>query len=147
MAIVPVISRSLCKRAEYVGFMLFGFGTMLATLATSVSNDAAPAARGSAVFFLGVSLLLLLIACGAKLFGMIAPDPMQSAGISNKEKSRATERSVSPAMPAAEENGSSSVEAALSDTEWGLIKLLRHNDVPPDTIAASIREALERKAH
>src|SRR5204863_8164251 len=136
-------ARSLCERAASEGLMLFGLGTMLATLATSVSNDAAPAPRRSAVVLLGVSLLLLLIACGAKLFGMVAPDPMQSAGISNKEKSRATERSVSPAMPAAEENGSSSVEAALSDTEWGLIKLLRHNDVPPDTIAASIREALE----
>jgi hypothetical protein len=33
----------------------------------------------------------------------------------------------------------------LSDTERALIKLLRTNDVPPDIVAESIREVLERR--
>jgi hypothetical protein len=33
----------------------------------------------------------------------------------------------------------------LSDTERALIKLLRNNDVPPDLVAQSIREVLERR--
>jgi len=42
-------------------------------------------------------------------------------------------------------NTSNTSDDELSDMERTLIKLLRNNDIPPDIVAESIREVMERR--
>jgi len=72
-----------------------------------------------------------------QLAGVVARDVQNElAGESSKDTPNTCHTSNTP---------NTSDENDLSDTERALIKLLRNNDIPPDVVAESLREVLERR--
>ena len=72
-----------------------------------------------------------------QLAGVVVRDVQNElAGESSKDTSNTCDTSNNSDTP--DDND-------LSDTERALIKLLRNNDIPPDVVAESLREVLERR--
>ena len=135
------LSPTLRIRTRYAALMMLGIGMMLAVIAGSVSKDEAAAVGGWAVGFLILSVVLLAVigiaAVREQLAGVVARDVQNElAGESSKDTPNTRHTSNTPNTP--DDND-------LSDTERALIKLLRNNDIPPDVVAESLREVLERR--
>ncbi len=135
------LSPTLRIRTRYAALMMLGIGMMLAVIAGSVSKDEAAAVGGWAVGFLVLSVVLLAVigiaAVREQLAGVVARDVQNElAGESSKVTPNTCDTSDTPNTP--DDND-------LSDTERALIKLLRNNDIPPDVVAESLREVLERR--
>src|SRR5713101_4835532 len=125
--------------------MMLGIGMMLATIAGSVSKDEAAAVGGWAVGFLVLSVVLLAVigiaAVREQLAGVVARDVQNGlAGESSKDTPHTS--STSEASNISETSNTSNTS---DDIERALIKLLRNNDIPPDVVAESLREVLERR--
>ncbi len=135
------LSPPLRIRTRYAALMMLGIGMMLAVIAGSVSKGEAAAVGGWAVAFLVLSVVLLAVigiaAVREQLSGVVARDVQNElAGESSKDTPNTCHTSNTP---------NTSDENDLSDTERALIKLLRNNDIPPDVVAESLREVLERR--
>jgi len=135
------LSTTLRIRIRYAALMMLGIAMMLAVIAGSVSKDEAAAVGGWAVGFLVLSVVLLAVigiaAVREQLAGVVARDVQNElAGESSKDTSNTCDTSNIPNTPD---------DSDLSDTERALIKLLRNNDIPPDVVAESLREVLERR--
>jgi len=127
--------------------MMLGIGMMLAVIAGSVSKDEAAAVGGWAVGFLVLSVVLLAVigiaAVREQLTGVVARDVQNGlAGESSKDTPHTSSTSEASNIS---ETSNTSDDNKLSDMERALIKLLRNNDIPPDVIAESLREVLERR--
>src|SRR6266516_4428066 len=129
-----ILSPTLPIRIRYAALMMLGIGIMLFAVAGSVSKDQAAAVGGWGVGFLLLSVLLGVIGIAAvwgQLVGVAARDVKNElADESNKNTPHTS---------------STSEANELSDMERTLIKLLRNNDIPPDIVAESIREVMERR--
>ncbi len=126
---------------------MLGIGMMLAIIAGSVSKDEAAAVGGWAVGFLVLSVVLLAVigiaAVREQLAGVVARDVQNGlAGESSKDTPHTSSTSEASNIS---ETFNTSDDNKLSDMERALIKLLRNNDIPPDVIAESLREVLERR--
>ena len=135
------LSPTLRIRTRYAALMMLGIGMMLAVIAGSVSKDEASVVGGWAVCFLVLSVVLLAVigiaAVREQLAGVVVRDVQNElAGESSKDTSNTCDTSNNSDTP--DDND-------LSDTERALIKLLRNNDIPPDVVAESLREVLERR--
>src|SRR5216684_1816432 len=135
------LSPTLRIRTRYAALMMLGIGMMLAVIAGSVSKDEAAAVGGWAVGFLVLSVVLLAVigiaAVREQLAGVVARDVQNElAGETSKDTPNTCDTSDTPNTP--DDND-------LSDTERALIKLLRNSDIPPDVVAESLREVLERR--
>jgi hypothetical protein len=134
-----ILTRTLQIRTLYAALMMLGIGMMLFAVAGSVSKDQAAAVGGWGVGFLLLSVLLLGIAGIAALWGQLvgvaARDVKNElAGESNKDTANTST-----------EASNASGDKELSDTERALIRLLRTNEIPPDVVAESIREVMDRR--
>jgi len=127
---------TLRKQTIYVALMLLGIGAMLIAAGSS-TNDTATAIQGWGAAFIVLSVVPLIVvgvsAAAGKLFGIISRD-RKAEMAKNSNDSPSTSEAPNP--PDGNE---------LSDTERALLKLLRNNDIPPDVVAESIREVLERR--
>ena len=135
------LSPTLRIRTRYAALMMLGIGMMLAIIAGSVSKDEAAAVGGWGVGFLVLSVVLLAVigiaAVREQLAGVVARGVQNElAGESSKVTPNTCDTSDTPNTP--DDND-------LSDTERALIKLLRNSDIPPDVVAESLREVLERR--
>src|SRR6266542_3674742 len=121
-----ILSPTLRIRIRYAALMMLGIGIMLFAVAGSVSKDQAAAVWG-------------------QLVGVAARDVKNElADESNKNTPHTS--STSEASNISETNTSNTPDDnELSDMERTLIKLLRNNDIPPDIVAESIREVMERR--
>jgi hypothetical protein len=142
-----ILSPTLRIRTRYAALMMLGIGMMLVAVAGSVSKDEAAAVGGWAVGFLLLSVLLLgviaIAAVWGQLVGVAARDvKTELADESNKNtphnSSTSEVSNISDTPNTPDDND-------LSDTERALIKLLRNNDIPPDVVAESLREVMERR--
>ncbi len=136
-----ILSPTLRRRTRYAALMMLGIGMMLAAIAGSVSKDEAAAVGGWGIGFLALSVVLLAVigiaAVREQLAGVVARDVQNElAGESSKVTPNTCDTSDTPNTP--DDND-------LSDTERALIKLLRNSDIPPDVVAESLREVLERR--
>src|SRR6266700_2196031 len=143
-----ILSPTLPIRIRYAALMMLGIGIMLFAVAGSVSKDQAAAVGGWGVGFLLLSVLLGVIGIAAvwgQLVGVAARDVKNElADESNKNTPHTS--STSEASNISETNTSNTPDDnELSDMERTLIKLLRNNDIPPDIVAESIREVMERR--
>src|SRR6266702_2942303 len=143
---VLILSPTLRIRIRYAALMMLGIGIMLFAVAGSVSKDQAAAVGGWGVGFLLLSVLLGVIGIAAvwgQLVGVAARDVKNElADESNKNTPHTS--STSEASNTSETSNTSD-DNELSDMERTLIKLLRNNDIPPDIVAESIREVMERR--
>src|SRR6266516_4121723 len=141
-----ILSPTLPIRIRYAALMMLGIGIMLFAVAGSVSKDQAAAVGGWGVGFLLLSVLLGVIGIAAvwgQLVGVAARDVKNElADESNKNTPHTS--STSEASNTSETSNTSD-DNELSDMERTLIKLLRNNDIPPDIVAESIREVMERR--
>jgi len=143
-----VLSSALRKRTRYVALMSLGIAMMLVAVAGSISKDEAAAIGAWAVGFLVLSLLLLLGALGTtavigQVVGVIPRDvKTELADKSNKDTPKTSKTPRTSGTPNTPETPDAN---NLSDTERAFIRLLRNNDIPPDTVAAAILEVLERR--
>lgn len=64
---------------------------------------------------------------------------------SNKNTPHTSSTSEASNISETSNTSNTSDDNELSDMERTLIKLLRNNDIPPDIVAESIREAMERR--
>ena len=138
------LSPTLRIRTRYAALMMLGIGMMLAVIAGSVSKDEAAAVGGWAVGFLILSVVLLAVigiaAVREQLAGVVARDVQNElAGETSKDTPNTCDTCDTS------DNSDTPDDNDLSDTERALIKLLRNNDIPPDVIAESLREVLERR--
>src|SRR6266702_3617731 len=138
---------TLRRRTLYAALMMLGIGMMLAVIAGSVSKGEAAAVGGWAVGFLVLSVVLLAVigiaAVREQLTGVVARDVQNGlAGESSKDTPHTSSTSEASTIS---ETSNTSDDNKLSDMERALIKLLRNNDIPPDVIAESLREVLERR--
>jgi hypothetical protein len=136
-----ILSSTLRRRTRYAALMMLGIGMMLVAVAGSVSKDEAAAVGGWGVGFLVLSVVLLAVigiaAVREQLAGVVARDVQNElAGESSKDTSNICDTSNTSDTPDDDD---------LSDTERALIKLLRNNDIPPDILAESLAEVLERR--
>src|SRR6266516_1377646 len=136
------LSPPLRIRTRYAALMMLGIGMMLAVIAGSVSKGEAAAVGGWAVAFLVLSVVLLAVigiaAVREQLTGVVARDVQIELADESKKNTAHT-------FSTSEASNMSSNTTDLSDTERALIRLLRTNDIPPDIIAESIREVMERR--
>jgi len=142
-----ILSPTLRIRTRYAALMMLGIGMMLVAVAGSVSKDEAAAVGGWAVGFLLLSVLLLgviaIAAVWGQLVGVAARDvKTELADESNKNTPHTSSTSEASNIS---ETSNTSDDNKLSDMERALIKLLRNNDIPPDVVAESLREVLERR--
>ena len=141
-----ILSPTSRIRTRYAALMMLGIGIMLFAVAGSVSKDQAAAVGGWGVGFLLLSVLLGVIGIAAvwgQLVGVAARDVKNElADESNKNTPHTS--STSEASNTSETSNTSD-DNELSDMERTLIKLLRNNDIPPDIVAESLREVLERR--
>jgi Na+-transporting methylmalonyl-CoA/oxaloacetate decarboxylase gamma subunit len=132
-----ILSSTWRKQAGYIALMLMGFGAML-IVAGSGGNDTAAAVSGWGLGFLVLSVLLLVLvgvsAIGGKLTRVVARDVKAELA----DESDTDTQNTSDASDTRDDD-------ALTDTERALIRVLRNNDIPPDIVAESIREILERR--
>jgi len=141
------LSPTLRRRTLYAALMMLGVGLMLAVIAGSVTKDEAAAVGGWAVGFLVLSVVMLIVpgiaAVWGQLVGVAARDVKNElADESNKNTPHTSSTSEASNIS---ETSNTSDDNDLSDTERALIKLLRNNDIPPDVVAESLREVLERR--
>ena len=136
----PILSPTFRRRTRYAALMMLGIGMMLAVVAGSVSKDEAPAVGGWAVGFLVLSLMLLAVvgiaALREQLAGVVPRDVQNEFAVESGKDTPNTNTPDTPDTPR---------DNDLSDTERALIKMLRENDIPPDVVAESLREVLERR--
>ena len=142
-----ILSPTMRRRTLYAALMMLGIGIMLFTVAGSVSKDQAAAVWGWAVGFLLVSVVLLVVpgvaAVWGQLVGVAARDVKNElADESNKNTPHTSSTSEASNIS---ETSNTSDDNDLSDTERALIRLLRYSDIPPDVVAESLREVLERR--
>jgi len=144
-----ILSPTLRRRTLYAALMMLGIGIMLFTVAGSVSKDQAAAVWGWAVGFLLVVVLLVVPGVAAvwgQLVGVAARDVKNElAGESNKNTAHTFSTSEPSNISETSNASNTSDDNELSDMERALIKLLRNNDIPPDVVAESLREVLERR--
>ena len=142
-----ILSPTLRRRTLYAALMMLGIGIMLFTVAGSVSKDQAAAVWGWAVGFLLVSVVLLVVpgvaAVWGQLVGVAAHDVKNELADESNKNTPHTSSTSEASNKSETSNTSDNYE--LSDMERALIKLLRNNDIPPDVIAESLREVLERR--
>jgi len=136
-----ILSPTLRIRIRYAALMMLGIGIMLFAVAGSVSKDEAAAVGGWGLGFLLLSMLLLgvisIAAVWGQLVGVVARDAQNElVDKSSKDTPNPCDTSDTPNTP--DDND-------LSDTERALIRLLRYSDIPPDVVAESLREVLERR--
>ena len=135
-----ILSPTFRSRTRYAALMMLGIGMMLAVVAGSVSKDEAPAVGGWAVGFLVLSLMLLAVvgiaALREQLAGVVPRDVQNEFAVESGKDTPNTNTPDTPDTPR---------DNDLSDTERALIKMLRENDIPPDVVAESLREVLERR--
>src|SRR6266699_4212181 len=130
--------------------MMLGIAMMLAVIAGSVSKDEAAAVGGWGVGFLVLSVVLLAVigiaAVREQLAGVVARDVQNElAGESSKDTSNICDTCDTRDTCDTSNIPNTPDDSDLSDTERALIKLLRNNDIPPDVVAESLREVLERR--
>ena len=144
-----ILSPTLRRRTLYAALMMLGIGIMLFTVAGSVSKDQAAAVWGWAVGFLLVVVLLVVPGVAAvreQLAGVVARDVQNElAGESSKDTPHTSSTSEASNISETSNASNTSDDNELSDMERALIKLLRNNDIPPDVVAESLREVLERR--
>jgi len=145
-----ILSPTLRIRIRYAALMMLGIGIMLFAVAGSVSKDQAAAVGGWGVGFLLLSVLLLgvigIAAVWGQLAGVAARDVKNElADESNKNTPHTSSTSEASNISETSNTSNTSDDNELSDMEQTLIKLLRNNDIPPDIVAESIREAMERR--
>ncbi len=126
-----ILSPTLLRRIQYAALM----GMMLTVIAASVSKDEAPIVGGWGVAFLVLAVVLVIAAIGGRLLG-VRDVKNELADESSKDTPNSYNTSDTP---------NTLDDDDLSDTERALIKLLRNNDIPPDIVAESLREVLERR--
>src|SRR5258708_3932823 len=141
------LSPTLRRRTLYAALMMLGVSMMLAVIAGSVTKDEAAAVGGWAVGFLVLSVVMLIVpgiaAVWGQLVGVAAHDVKNElADESNKNPPHTSSTSEASNIS---ETSNTSDDNKLSDMERALIKLLRNNDIPPDVVAESLREVLERR--
>ena len=129
---------------------MLGVSMMLAVIAGSVTKDEAAAVGGWAVGFLVLSVVMLIVpgiaAVWGQLVGVAAHDVKNElADESNKNPPHTSSTSEASNISETSNTSNTSDDNDLSDTERALIKLLRNNDIPPDVVAESLREVLERR--
>jgi hypothetical protein len=139
-----ILSPILRRRTRYAALMMLGIGMMLVAVVGSVGKDEAAAVGGWGVGFLVLSVVLLAVigiaAVREQLAGVVARDVQNElAGESSKDTPNTRDTSNTSDSP------NTLNDNDLSDTERALIKLLRNNDIPPDVVAESLREVLERR--
>src|SRR5216684_507667 len=139
-----ILSPTLRIRTRYAALMMLGIGMMLAVIAGSVSKDEAAAVGGWGVGFLVLSVVLLAVigiaAVREQLAGVVARGVQNElAGESSKDTPNTCDTSNTS------DTTNTNDDDDLSDMERALIKLLRNNDIPPDVVAESLREVLERR--
>src|SRR6266540_2214385 len=130
-----ILSPTLRIRIRYAALMMLGIGMMLTVIAASVSKDEAPIVGGWGVAFLVLAVVLVIAAIGGRLLG-VRDVKNELADESSKDTPNSYNTSDTP---------NTLDDDDLSDTERALIKLLRNNDIPPDIVAESLREVLERR--
>ena len=144
-----ILSPTLRRRTLYAALMMLGIGIMLFTVAGSVSKDQAAAVWGWAVGFLLVVVLLVVPGVAAvwgQLVGVAARDVKNELVDESNKNTPHTSSTSEPSNISETSNASNtSDDNELSDMERALIKLLRNNDIPPDIVAESIREVMERR--
>ena len=144
-----ILSPTLRRRTLYAARMMLGIGIMLFTVAGSVSKDQAAAVWGWAVGFLLVVVLLVVPGVAAvwgQLVGVAARDVKNELVDESNKNTPHTSSTSEPSNISETSNASNtSDDNELSDMERALIKLLRNNDIPPDVVAESLREVLERR--
>jgi len=144
-----ILSPTLRRRTLYAALMMLGIGIMLFTVAGSVSKDQAAAVWGWAVGFLLVVVLLVVPGVAAvwgQLVGVAARDVKNELVDESNKNTPHTSSTSEPSNISETSNASNtSDDNELSDMERALIKLLRNNDIPPDVVAESLREVLQRR--
>jgi hypothetical protein len=130
-----ILSPTLLRRIQYAALMMLGIGMMLTVIAASVSKDEAPIVGGWGVAFLVLAVVLVIAAIGGRLLG-VRDVKNELADESSKDTPNSYNTSDTP---------NTLDDDDLSDRERALIKLLRNNDIPPDVVAESLREVLERR--
>jgi hypothetical protein len=133
---------ALRRQTALVALMLFGFGWMLMVAGSEDKQTAAIVSGWGYAFLLLSGLLLLLFVASTvigKFLGVIAPHVRKAWA------DQQTECNPIASNPKSDEVSEPVSDTDLSKTERALIKLLRSNDVPPDIVAESIREVLERR--
>jgi len=130
-----ILSPTLLRRIQYAALMMLGIGMMLTVIAASVSKDEAPIVGGWGVAFLVLAVVLVIAAIGGRLLG-VRDVKNELTDESSKDTPNSYNTSDTP---------NTLDDDDLSDTERALIKLLRNNDIPPDIVAESLREVLERR--
>src|SRR6266516_4931659 len=144
-----ILYPTLRRRTLYAALMMLGIGIMLFTVAGSVSKDQAAAVWGWAVGFLLVVVLLVVPGVAAvweQLVGVAARDVKNELVDESNKNTPHTSSTSEPSNISETSNASNtSDDNELSDMERALIKLLRNNDIPPDVVAESLREVLERR--
>ena len=141
-----ILSPTFRSRTRYAALMMLGIGMMLGVVAGSVSKDEAPAVGGWAVGFLVLSLMLLAVvgiaALREQLAGVVPRDVQNEFAVESGKDTPNTNTSDNSDTP---DTPDTPDDNDLSDTERALIKMLRENDIPPDVVAESLREVLERR--
>ena len=144
-----ILSPTLRIRIRYAALMMLGIAIMLFAVAGSVSKDQAAAVGGWGVGFLLLSVLLGVIGIAAvwgQLVGVAARDVKNELVDESNKNTPHTSSTSEPSNISETSNASNtSDDNELSDMERALIKLLRNNDIPPDVVAESLREVLERR--
>ena len=145
-----ILSPTLRIRIRYAALMMLGIAIMLFAVAGSVSKDQAAAVGGWGVGFLLLSVLLLgvigIAAVWGQLVGVAARDVKNElVDESNKNTPHTSSTSEASNISETSNTSNTSDDNELSDMERALIKLLRNNDIPPDIVAESIREVMERR--
>jgi hypothetical protein len=130
-----ILSPTMLRRIQYAALMMLGIGMMLTVIAASVSKDEAPIVGGWGVAFLVLAVVLVIAAIGGRLLG-VRDVKNELADESSKDTPNSYNTSDTP---------NTLDDDDLSDRERALIKLLRNNDIPPDIVAESLREVLERR--
>ncbi len=142
-----ILSPTSRIRTRYAALMMLGIGIMLFAVAGSVSKDQAAAVGGWGAGFLLLSVLLLGIIGIAAVWGQ--PVGVAARDIKNKLADEGNKKTphTSSTFEASNISGTSNTsdDNELSDMERALLKVLRNNDIPPDIVAESIREVMERR--
>ncbi len=83
--------------------------------------------------------------CLGQLVGVAARDVKNELADESNKNTPHTSSTSEASNISETSNTSNTSDDELSDMERTLIKLLRNNDIPPDIVAESIREVMERR--